>query len=223
MTYSTGNAERDSHIKRGIVECLACHEAATFGNVHEKLSHLPDFDLGEDELIGMVEAMKAAGGGELPEIDQSPNSLKKIEPPRANATEQPSLDTAKTTPRPKITREQSQKRVEAAHAKLGEARVNVRIAQETLARTKTKLAECIMSWQAAADPVSPELRRQREARAMIETSNQTRAQRHNRTAITAKQYVWNRQVNGGNSRGAYSRQQAARVGFRVPGSERHGS
>jgi hypothetical protein len=222
MSFTTGNAERDSLIKRAIAECLSCNEPPSFGNVHEKLEHLAGFDLGEDELTGMIEAMKTAGGGELPEIEPHKSSVVRSGDVVDTALPPENGTKMGTAPARKITtREQSQRRVEAAHAALGEARVNVQVAQQHTADAKLKLAASILAWQIMADPESPELRQQREARAMIATSNQIRADRHNRVSVTAKQFVQKRMQNGRN-RGAYSPQQAARVGYRVPGSQRNG-
>jgi len=230
MASINDNPERAKMLKRAIAESLACHEPPSFGLVSAKLPG--DYDLLDEELSEAIGELKAAGGGELPTIETAPatpqvirrRETAQIEPHKSSLVRSGDLPATSLspenapTPARTITRADSQRRVEAAHARLGASRVNVRVAQEQIARAKGTLAECIMSWQQSADPISPELRRQREARAMIETSNRTRAQKFNRVAITSRQFVQKRMQNGAN-RGAYSQQQAARVGFRIPGSK----
>jgi hypothetical protein len=221
------NPERALMIKRAIVQTLAHDKLApgvtNFGPGNAPIGlvaqQLPaDFDLLDEELGEALAELTRDGGGELPEIEPLSKSLKNFASPRANGGARPSLDTANATPGRKITREQSQQRVEAAHAALGDARVRVQICKQKLADSKAALAKAILVWQREADPMTPEQRRQREARNFLAATAAEREGRRSMTAHTAKQFVQKRMLNGP-QRGAYSMAQAARVGFKMPGSK----
>ncbi len=74
MTYSTGNSERDTRLRRAIAETIACNEPMTLEQV---AAHLPkDFDLEADELSGMLDAM--AHDNDAP--DEPPPQVERVAP-----------------------------------------------------------------------------------------------------------------------------------------------
>ena len=93
---STGNIERDKMLRRAIGECVALREAPVIGLVIDKLP--ADFDLLAEELADALTEMKLA-----------PESLKKIEAPRAPEPPPPHIETAHLTPEANIGREQAQR------------------------------------------------------------------------------------------------------------------
>ena len=108
-----------------------------------------------------------------------------------------------------ISREQMQQLCEKAQARLDNARIAVKVKQEAHAATKKTLADAIMAWQAQADPLSPEERRQREVRSHLASEQAKRAARRG-VHPNAAAYVQKRMQNSGNHRGAFPRQYMGR-------------
>jgi hypothetical protein len=211
------NEARADAIFAAIFDCLVAKEGPTYGNVAKRLpSDQGPFDLLDEELTEAIAELKSKGGGELPEV-VSPEAQEKIEALRANATEPPHNDVADSTLRPEISQAESLDRMQAAHNALGAARVAVKIGQQKVADTKAALASAVVAWQTASDPLTPDQRREREVRNHLAAMQAERASRRNATAITARQFVQKTMKNGP-QRGAFSMQQAARVGFRMPGT-----
>jgi hypothetical protein len=175
MTYSTGNSERDTRLRRAIGEAIACNEPMTLEQV---AAHLPkDFDLEADELSGMLDAMahdNDAPDEPPPQVERvapllidatpdghpfaQPKSLEKIEPPREAEAAEPHNDAADEAPQPEIrlTAQEANNAVLAAQNRLGEARININLARENTKRARGKLAAAITAWQNGATPYTQE-------------------------------------------------------------------
>ncbi len=191
--------------ERAIGECVALREAPVIGLVLDKLP--ADFDLLPEELADALAEMKLA-----------PESLKKIEAPRAPEPEQPHIDTADSTPEANIGREQAQRLVEAAHVRLDTGRIAVRVAQEELRETKGKLALAITAWQQQADPLTPAQRQQRETRNFLASEQAKRAAR-GAPSPQAAAFVQKRMKNSGNHRGAFPRSYFGRTVAKLPSAQ----
>ena len=202
---TTGNDERDKMLRRAIGECIALREEPVIGLVIEKLP--ADFDLLPEELADALAEMKLA-----------PESLKKIEAPRAPEPEPPHIDTADSTPEAKISREQAQHLMEVAHVRLDNARIAVKIAQQDLGNTKGKLATAIIAWQQQADPLTPAERREREMRNHLASEQAKRAAR-GKPYPQAQAFVQKRMTNSGNHRGAFPRNYFGRSVAKAPGAQ----
>lgn len=187
---TTGNPERDKVLQRAIGECLMLHEVPVIGLVIEKLP--ADFDLLPEELADALAEMERVPA------EPTPPDMPQPEPTPAEA---------------QITREQAQHAMDAAHVRLDNARIAVRVAQENVRETKGALAKAITAWQTQADPLSPAERREREVRSHLASEQAKRAARR-APSSQATTFV-QRQMKNGPQRGAFSMQQAARVGFRV--------
>jgi hypothetical protein len=167
MTSIHDNPERAKAIIRAIQECAACREQPTFANVTEKLPHNQGpFDLLEEELIEALGECGPSIPAEARPLVDLPESepLKNFDVPREAQAETADIPPADTTPDAEITRERAQQMVEAAHKRLGAARVAVRIAQQRHTDTKGRLAAVITAWQTASDSLTSEARQQREHR-----------------------------------------------------------
>lgn len=211
---TTGNDERDTMIRRAIGECLMLRQSPSLGLVIDKLPR--DFDLLESELTDALADMRTAGGGELPEFESPTESFHNnpVSPEPADTT--PRADHPHSAP-DKITREQSQARVDAAHVRHGEAVVAVRIAQQKVHNAQGVLAHAIEAWQRGTDPRTQAEREQANIRDHLRSEQEKRAAR-GKPASTATIFV-QRQMRNGPNRGAFSMQQAARLGFRDPRSK----
>ncbi len=194
MAYTTGSAERDKFLRRAIGEVIACHEQMTLEVVAAE--HLPkDFELEADELSGMLDDM--THGDDAPDeppqvervpprkalmIDKSPHgaplppeTLEKIEPPRAPEAEPPHIDAADEAPQPEIrmTAQEANQAILKAQNRLGNARIKINVTRDATAKARAKLADAITEWQSGAKPYT----REALVRDHIRASNEARAQR----------------------------------------------
>ncbi len=207
MTSIHDNPERAARLMRAIKETIACHEnPLQIGFVSNKLPH--DFDLSDDELAEALREMKLLGEATepaqvVPAVSTAPARVV----PAAHtepAQRQP--------PEARITQTQARKAVEAAHKRLGEARVAVIIARNKHADTNAALALAITGWQRGEDPMTSEQRRMRMVREML-ASEQARKQalhdagikgtRMRTDKFPAQNMVTGQMGHKGNSRGAY--------------------
>jgi hypothetical protein len=222
----TGNLERDARLTRAIKECGACNEQSTLDNVRDKLPK--DFDLLEEELAdALAEIAEPTDLRALPPVHapapmiaENPDghSLRNTWAP-GSVTEKVS-ESEPATPDAKLTQGQARAAVEAAHKRLGMARVAVTVARQKLSDTKGKLAAAILAWQQGSDEGTPEQRRMQLVRDHL-ASEQAKRAGHVATAQpqpgnsvvdrsaaysrdnTPSGFVRNQFRNGGSHRGAF--------------------
>jgi len=100
--------------------------------------------------------------------------------------------------------------IEAAHRRLGTARVAAKLAQQKHIDTKATLGNCISAWVAGVDPGSAEDRRARELRNHLKGEAEKRAQRGYVPRMSTAQHPAFDPVSGksgfkGNRRGAFGK------------------
>jgi|SRR5579862_73276 len=209
---SSGNPERDKILHRAINECIAVGEAPVYGNVRDKLTPYPGFDLTDDDLIDALRDMK------LDPAHQGPTPVAR-EPVSRDTEAEPTANGSDSEPEAKITFEQAQHSLQLAQARLERGRVALTVANEAGKKTRATLAASIEAWQRQVDPLTPAERQQREIRSHLVGEAARRAANPRRGITRGAAFAAKRMVNG-SSRGAFSLQQAARLGFKMPGSGR---
>lgn len=166
---TTGNPERDARIVLAIRECVALREnPQQIGFVSDKLP--ADFDLSDDELQDALRELKLSDPESLAAL--AGKSTSKSPMPAAEVGDVPADERGVPTTSPQavpddapiMSQAQARAMVEAAHKRLGEARVAVLTARNKLQDTKGALALAITGWQTHSDPMTPEQRRQQEVR-----------------------------------------------------------
>lgn len=228
--FTTGNPERDAMVRRAIEFCERLHDPLTVENVSAAGNLPTDFALELSEIQGFTtpagpEPVPVERPGKLlietlptgAPIPQAPaETLEKIEAPHAAEAEPSHKDTADEAPEAKILEEHARSLLEAAHERLANARVNLRVVQEKIngrGGTKAVLANAIESWQRASEPGTQAEREERHKRQFLADEQAKRVARQG-ASRSAREFVQKRMVNGP-ARGAFSMQQAARVGFTV--------
>jgi len=159
---TTGNKERDTLLANAIKQCDAFHDERTLENVREKLPR--DFDLLEEEYIDAMQELQT-----LAHVAPSHRVTESVAEAPADDTRGNDVPSSPQAPpdAPTITQAQARAAVEAAHKRLGEGRVRVKIAQQKLMDTKARLALCIEAWRHNEDPLTPEQRQAREHRTYL--------------------------------------------------------
>jgi hypothetical protein len=117
-------------------------------------------------------------------------------------------------PEAKLTREQAQSAMDAAGVRLDNSRIAVKLAQENCRTTRAVLARSITAWQEGGSPMSNAERQEREKRNHLASEQAARARRGEPSSKAA--HFVQRQMRNGPNRGAFSPQQAARLGFKMP-------
>jgi len=197
---SSGNLERDAMLKRAIGECAALGDALVIGNVSDKLP---------GDFFGMMDPEADAElAAALHEMGLAPAD------PLALPTPQPEPVVTEVEPEARISREQAQHAVDASRTRLDNARIAVKVAQENCHVARDKLAKATIAWQEQGEPLSNAERQQREVRNHLASEAANRAARGAPHSGAAR-FVQKHMRNGPN-RGAFSMQQAARFGFKVP-------
>jgi hypothetical protein len=203
---TTGNPERDALLIRAIKETIAVHEnpeEITF--VADKLP--ADFDLSADELADALHEFKELS---------SPSAMGAMEEVVGDAPADVGL-AAISSPQAvpgdaSLSQTQAQALVEAAHNRLGAARVAVTVARQTLGDAKGKLALAITGWQTASEPGTPEQRRMAMVRDHLASEAARKQRLHDAGLKTARmntsKYPAVNLATGqrgfkGNNRGAY--------------------
>ena len=172
MTYTTGNAERDKRLRRGIGEVMMVHEHPSLEAVSKNLPQ--DFALDAEELTGMLGELGIIKievedhphpAHEAPHIAQmieetpsgeplaAPETLEKIALPDRAEGGEPHDPPATSTPEAKITEGQARAMVDAANARLGRARETMLTAQNTLKAWRADLSAEILGWQTLFKPL----------------------------------------------------------------------
>ena len=217
---STGNTERDKLLIDAIKRVKAVGKTPSLKLVARQLPD--DFDLLEEELIDAMADLHA-----LDRVAPTDRITESVAEAPADVAEGDS-ETSPQAPRdaPVISQAQARAAVEAAHKRLGAARIAVRLLQQKRIDTRARLAACIEAWRHDDDPLTPEQRQAREHRAYLASELARKqgladaGQRPNRM-LTDKFRLDMQTGTGvykGGSRGAMSEGQRARYGFVVPGS-----
>ena len=220
---TTGNPERDARLVRAIQECVALREnPLQIGFVSDKLP--ADFDLSDAELADALRELNLS----------DPNSLAAPEPLAVEVGDAPADERGVPTTSPQavpdapiMPQAQARAMVEAAHKRLGEARVAVLTARNKLQDTKGALALAITGWQTHSDPMSPEQRRQQEVRNHLASEAAKRQRladaglatsRMDTRKFPAQNMVTGQMGAKGNNRGAFPREYQHRT-IKQPGAK----
>lgn len=169
MTSIFDNPERGRLIMQALQEIIAANDELTMANMVARLPS--DFELIYPEISEALETLAGA-----PETQPSMPVAAALGDAPADALG----DTASPQAVPEaahITQQAAWAMVEAAHRRLGTARLAVQLAQRKHSDTKAALARCVMAWQQNADPGTPEERRARELRNHLAGEAEQRARR----------------------------------------------
>jgi hypothetical protein len=120
-------------------------------------------------------ALGALGGGILARQPGASKPLENIEPPHANESAPPHVDTPKEAPR--LDFDGAVARLKAWQNSLAEHRRQLRVQAAIAAEVRGKLAEAINTWQSGGIAGTAEEQRMANVRATLRTSQEDRARR----------------------------------------------
>ncbi|MGH6670745.1 MAG: hypothetical protein ACRECV_02070 [Xanthobacteraceae bacterium] len=225
MDYTTGNPARDNMLRFALRTANNLHREITPAGLADLLP--PDFDLGEDEIAGMLgdsgafQQVFAAAAEPTPAPAAVDPPLTESAAPAPEASGTYSIDPNIHTDelpavKSAIREDVARRQLDTANRALSKARDVMAVAAGELRERRTDLSGAIMQWQLLAektgDGLTREQRERREVQNHIAAQNAERARRVAMRNNSAARFVQRRMQNGP-SRGGFSREAAARAGY----------